>query len=673
LQKLLQRIETVPVWGLALVIGLIAFFQYSNSFNNDYALDDTIVIVENAKVRDGLVNLSEYFVKSNSQLLEDQYGYRPITLISLALDAELLGPGPYNGHLMNAFYYALLCMVIFFTLKKIFPRARLLFLFVVVLLFAVHPLHVEAIANVKSRDEILAMLFGLLSVRFFIEWLRDNKIYGIPLSILALGLGFLSKESAVIFLAILPLSALVQLDLPVKKRILRTSLILGACLGIVVGVVALTQASTVDNLALTEGAGIKMEDKIMGNAIFQQHQEHERIATGTGILLRYIKNFLVPYPLVYYSGYNQIPLTGFGDPLVIASLLLHLLLAFLSVWFFKKHPLVTFGIWFYFISISPYTHFLRPLSDAMADRFMFVPSLGLCLLLVYGLLRLAKIDWQKDAQTSKPDGKKKKGKVAIAPGAWTPFGIGMVALVLVFAGLTFNRNKAWKDNLTLFSTDIPHLEDCARCHFHYAEAMSITYVNSTEKARLKPEIIRHFRRAIEITPEAYNSYISLGRFFYAEGMYEEGHAVLKDAIAYFPEEGRPYFHLGYGLMAQLREAEAIPYFEKTVELAPNREEAYFYYAWSHYNVANYEKGISLMELALAKFPENSATYHNALTDMCVGIGQLDKGFGYLNDALTKEPNNPNIYKKFISTYQQIGDTASAEAYIQQALNRGIPL
>lgn len=669
MENLLLRIERIPVWGLAIIIGLIAFFQYSNAFDNDYALDDTIVILENSKVRDGLVGFSEYFVKSNSQLLEDQYGYRPVTLISLALDVELLGKGPYNGHLMNALYYALLCMVILFTLKKLFPKARWLFLFGVVLLFAVHPLHVEAVANVKSRDEILAMLFGMLSVGFFLDWLRGGKTYAIPLSIIALGLGFLSKESAVIFLAVIPLAALVQLDIPLKKRILHSSLVLGACIGIVVGVVLLTKTSTIDNSALTEGVGIKMEDKVMGNAIFQQHQEHERIATGTGILLRYLKNFLVPYPLVYYAGYNQIPLTSFADPLVIASLLVHLLMAFLAFWYFKKHPIVTFGVLFYFISISPYTHFLRPLSDAMADRFMFVPSLGLCLLVVYGVMRLAKINWETPPATAK----NKKGVSPPSPGAWIPFGAGMIALVLVFAGLTFNRNQAWKDNLTLFSTDIPHLEDCARCHFHYAEALAITYANSPQKASLKPEIIQHFKRAIEITPEAYNSYISLGRFYYAEQQYAEGNALLKDAIAYYPDEARPYFHLGYGLMAQLKEKEAIPYFEKTVELAPNREEAYFYYAWSHYNIANYEKGISLMEVALAKFPTNSATYHNALTDMCVGIGQLDKGFGYLNDALTIDPNNPDIYKKFISTYQAIGDTVTAMGYLTKARERGIML
>lgn len=154
-------------------------------------------------------------------------------------------------------------------------------------------------------------------------------------------------------------------------------------------------------------------------------------------------------------------------------------------------------------------------------------------------------------------------------------------------------------------------------------------------------------------------------------MYEEGNEILKSAIQEYPEEARPYFHLAHGLMAQRREKESIPYFEKTIELAPNREEPYFYYAWAHYNTGAYEKGIQIMEEGLAKFPENSATYHNALSDMCLGIGQLDKGFGYMKDALEIDPANAAIYQKFIQAYTEIGDSTNAAYYYNLAVSRGV--
>ena len=658
----------MPSWGLALVIGLLAFLLYSNTFQNDYALDDTIVIVENSKVKDGLAPIGDYFVKSQSQMLEDQYGYRPITLLSLALDVELLGPKSFGGHVMNAIYYALLCIILFFTLKKVFPKARVFFLFCVTLLYLVHPLHVEAVANIKSRDEMLALSFGLLAIFFFLHWIRNRAIWAIPASLAALTLGFLSKESAVTFLAVIPLAVLVQTDLAWKKRLINAGIIIVGSATIALSVASLTQSSTVDRSDLTEGTGIKMEDKIMGNAIFQQHKDHERIATGTGIMLRYVKSFLIPYPLVYYTGYNHIPLTSFSDPLVIGSLIFHLLLIFLGLFYFRKHPVMTFAIGYYFITISPYTHFLRPLSDAMADRFMLSPSIGLAILVVYGLMLLTKIPWQITPETT---GKKKSGKKAALPKMLPAFTGGIAVLALLFAFLTFQRNKAWENNLVLFTTDIPHLDECARCHFHYAEALAITYPTSPRQAQILPEIIDHYRRAIEITPEAYNSYVSLGRFLHSLQRYEEGDEVMREAIAQYPEEARPYFHLAHSLMAQRREKESIPHFEKTIELAPNREEPYFYYAWAHYNIGNYEKGIEIMEDGLAKFPGNSPTYHGALSDMCLGIGQLDKGFAYMKDALEVEPNNVAIYQKFIKAYTEIGDTANAQYYYQQAVSRGL--
>lgn len=676
MEKILNRIDRIPNLGLALIIGILAFIQYSNTFKNDYALDDTIVILENSKVKDGLVSLDQYFVKAKSQMLEDQYGYRPITLMTLAIDIELFGPGAFGGHIMNALYYAFLCILLFFTLRKLFPKARNFFLFWVVLLFIVHPLHVEAVANIKSRDEILALFFGLLSLNLFLTWLRQGAIWALPTSIIALGLGYLSKESAVTFLAILPLAALVQLDLSRKQRLIHTSIVLAACLGTVVALTALNQSSTVDNTELTEGVGIKMEDKIMGNAIFQQHKDHERIATGTGIMLRYVKQFLVPYPLVYYTGYNHIPLTSFGDPLVIGSVIFHLLLLFLAIWFFRKHPVITFGIFYYFITISPYTHFLRPLSDAMADRFMLSPSLGLSLILVYGAMLLVKIPWEKQtASNTAPSGKKKskKAKVSSTSPYLPLFLLVMGGMVLAFSVLSFIRNKAWEDNMVLFSTDIVNLDDCARCHFHYAEALAITYGNSTpqRQAQMRSEIITHYRKAIEITPLAYNSYVSLGRFYYSMQMYKEGNEILKSAIQEYPEEARPYFHLAHGLMAQQREKESIPYFEKTIELAPKREEPYFYYAWANYNIGDYEKGIRIMEDGLAKFPQNSPTYHDALSDMCLGIGQLEKGFGYMRDALEFNPANVAIYQKFIQAYTEIGDSTNAAYYYNLAVSRGL--
>lgn len=668
MEKIIQRIESLPNWGHLLLIGGLAFLLYSNTLSHGYALDDTIVIVENSKVKDGFVDLGLYFQKARSQMLEDQYGYRPIALMSFALDIELFGKGAYGGHLMNTLYFALLCMLLFSVLKKLFPKARLLFPLLVTLLFVVHPIHVEAVANVKSRDEILSLGFCLLSMQLFLMWLNQEKrLWLLPLSFLAFGLAFLSKESAVTFLAIVPLAVLLRPAPSLTHRLSRAALFPLVAGLVFVGISLMGQRSTVDNTQLTEGVGIYMEHKLMGNAIFQQHQDHERVATGIGIMLRYWQQFAVPYPLVYYTGYNHIPLTNFSDPLVIFSLIFHLGLLALAIWSWRKHRTMAFAIGWFFATISIYTHIVRPLSDAMADRFLFTPSIGMVILLVYGLMVLLKVDWQEKPQPEA--GKKKKAKAAPAKGN-AVFGLGMLGLLVVFSGLTLNRNKAWENNLTLFETDIPNLEDCARCHFHYAEALTQIYPNSPRQAQLQKDIIHHFSRAIEITPEAYNSYVSLGRAYYIFGMPKSGNALLRDAVAKYTDQARPWFELGFGLFNQQKWDEAVPVLERAVELAPNREDNYFYLGLSKFNSGQSQEGIQIMKEAQAKHPEQ-LMFYESLSDMHFTIQESVTGMNWLLQALEVSPNNPGIYQKIIQRSLEFGDTTFALQYQNDARQKGI--
>ena len=146
----------------------------------------------------------------------------------------------------------------------------------------------------------------------------------------------------------------------------------------------------------------------------------------------------------------------------------------------------------------------------------------------------------------KVDRKKKATEKPLQP----LLALGMAGLLITFSALTYSRNQAWKDNLTLFSTDIVHLEDCARCHFHYAQALGTTYDQSPNKQELQREIILHFRRAIEITDRAYNSYIVLGKMYYSLGMTVQGNQIFEDAVKYYPDQARPWFELGLGKYQQ---------------------------------------------------------------------------------------------------------------------------
>ena len=196
-------------WTFGLIIFLLAFIQYSNTLGHDFAWDDKIVIQENDRVQQGFSGIPELFLKYNSDLRKDQYGYRPITLTSFAIDYAISAGEPGFFHFMNILYFGLLCLVLFILLNRIFKQYSPVLPFLITVLFTVHPIHVEVVANIKSRDEILALLFCLLSLLQFLNYLERKQWKSIALTILYFGLAFLSKENAITFIPIYIISALI--------------------------------------------------------------------------------------------------------------------------------------------------------------------------------------------------------------------------------------------------------------------------------------------------------------------------------------------------------------------------------------------------------------------------------------------------------------------------------
>lgn len=658
---LLNRISNIRLVYMAGFVVALCWLQYGNTLGHGYALDDAIVIQSNASVQKGLAGIPEVFVQTETEALSDQYGYRPLTLASFALDIEIFGQNPFGGHLMNLFYFSLLCVVLLVTLIRLFPETGRGFAFLVTILFVVHPLHVEAVANIKSRDEVLVLLFAMVALQFTVRMFRNGQVwYGLA-ALVMLGFSYLCKESAMTFIAVLPLCILLERKNKWKRKIyFAVPLLIGAAL-IVAGLAwanqRTKQTAAADPVAKT---GLYHESSLMGNAILQPHNTLDRYATGTAIMGRYLKDFMIPFPLVYYHGYNYVPLTNWADIWVWLSLLLHLGLLYAAYRCYRKAPWLSFGVLFYIVTASPYTHFLRPLSDAMADRFMFTPSLGLIIVLVSGLALLMKIpaDFFQDIEPRNMGRQQNRISIRIL---FVP-----VVALLVLAGFTrtLMRNTVWKDNLTLFSNDIRYLEEsCARCNFHYADALSRSRQNQPPSSAIDQEIIHHLRKAIEICPQAYNSYIALGNAHYQAKDFRAGIKVFESAMAIFPDAARPWFFLGKGYMMQNNPAEALPYLEKAKDMAPDREEHHFLRGWAWYQTGNQLKGIEIMRQAQFRWPA-TLEYFNALSEMYWGIGEPAASLQALTDLIAKAPDYRDAYTRLIDRHQKLGNQKQADHYRQ---------
>lgn len=645
-----------------LLIFIIAFIQFSNTLQHQFAWDDKIVIEENPRVQKGVSAIPDLFVKYNSKYRNDKYGYRPIVLTSFATEISIGGKkNPAIHHFMNVVYYALLCLLIFYFLRLLFHLYDPLFAFLCALLFIVHPLHTEVVANIKSRDEIFSMLFSTGALLFFLRYLDTRKWWYIPFIIILYMLAFLSKENSILVLGLFPVIGWMRNGLNLKKD--WAYLVILPVLGIISYFIQKASASSTAGVELTEGLGVYEENNILGNSLLYVYGFWNKLANALHILLKYLKLFVIPYPLVFFYGYNMVPVVTWSSPLVWLSLLIHIGLFSAGIYKRKDRPEILFGFLFYIITILLYTHIFRPLNDTMADRFLFTPSLGLVLCFTGILGWVFKTNWKKGKTVLNFSGFAKKN---------VPVTVIILAASVIFSGLTFSRNKVWKNDDTLVRSDIKNLENCSRAHFYYATQLhKQILMNPTRQAALEPEMLLHYRRSIEISDSAYYAYMELGTYYCNLYRYDEGIAIFEKAVKIFPNAADPAFFLGQAYTHKEEYAKAIPYLEKSLKLSPKQWGSYFFLSICYGKVGRSEEGLAMAYDGLAKFPGNGKEFYDALGHIYYDMGDMDKSTEATLKMLDNGAPPRDVYGRIVGRYMAKGDKENAGKWMEEGKKYGV--
>jgi len=205
----------------SLFIALFSFGLYTNSLWFDFNLDDGLMITENKFTKQGIGGIKEiltndafvgFFGKQKNLVAGGRY--RPLSQVMFAIEYQIFGANPFPGHLINITMYAFLCWFLFLILRKLFKVDNKIpwyksMPFIITVLFASHPLHTEVVANIKGRDEIMSLLGSLTALYYMMRYLESKKILHLLIALLFLFLGLLSKENAITFVAIIPLTLFV--------------------------------------------------------------------------------------------------------------------------------------------------------------------------------------------------------------------------------------------------------------------------------------------------------------------------------------------------------------------------------------------------------------------------------------------------------------------------------
>jgi protein O-mannosyl-transferase len=476
-------------WLPALVLLVLPLILYVGALRLGYVLDDKLVLSENQFVQKGSRGIRDIFTHDSftgylgtQQNLVAGARYRPLSLATFAIEHQLFGVSPGMSHFMNVFLYGLTALLIFKLLSGLVPdrpeRAWYLRLpFVTALLFALHPLHTEAVANIKGRDEILALLLALAAASYCLRGIVEGKTSRTWVAAALFLLAIFAKENAIMFLFVIPLMLLAFTESGFKKVAMQMVPFVAAT-----GLYLIIRYSVIGFLL----GGDQEITNLMNNP-FLQATGSQRSATVSLTMAWYLKLLVVPHPLTHDYYPYHVPLVSWADWRAIVGLVTNVGLIALAVLAWKKAKLVSFAIGYYLLTLSVVANIFFQVGTFMNERFLYMPSLAFCMVLAWLLC-------EKLPQWFTP-----KPQLARTV-ALTVLGV----LGAGYALRTFTRVPDWASTYTLNAASVKVSSESAYSNAYYAFALyekSDQAVDPLRRKELLDEALPYANKALEIYPE----------------------------------------------------------------------------------------------------------------------------------------------------------------------------
>lgn len=476
-----------------LFIFAFCFLLYGNTIKNNFSLDDEYVSRNHEQIKKGFGGIPEIFTTyytsgSNTTHL---YGYRPITKLTYAIEYAFFGENPHVSHFFNIIIYAFIGILLFALLKKWLQNYNIVLPLLTTFLFLSHPIHTEVVASIKNRDVLLSFLGTLLMFVYVLKYLETNRIFDLLWAICYAVLAYLSKPETQPSIFIIPVIVYFFTNLSVKKSIWVALLILG--IGLLIYFI------TVWNLPSVNRPASNME--YHDNPLFFIRDWKFVLGLAFNSLFMYLCMLTIHYPLLYFYGYNTIPLESIFSFMPMLSLLIYVGMAVFSFFNFKNKNVASFGIIWLLLYVSIIANILTPAAGIVAERFIFAGSLGFCILFAYVLLKVSKVNFRSTS-------KRVSGNSTLV--------IFSGIVFLWFTGQVISRNNDWKDQLTLFRHDIKHLDNSVKAHEMLGAALmkeSGFALTDPSQAGVVAEAIEHYKRTIEIYPDFAMGHNNLGTFY----------------------------------------------------------------------------------------------------------------------------------------------------------------
>lgn len=673
--KDLKKQEKFPInHKVGIILGLIAFLLYSNTINFGYVLDDSAAIVENQFVKKGIAGIPDLLKSDFWHFSNLQLGYyRPLSLITFAIEQQFFNGNPHISHVVNVLIYAFSAYLLFILLSSTFKTKNFLFPLIISLFFIAHPVHTEVVANIKSRDELLSFLNILLMLWFSLQYVDSKKMIHLFTSLLFFYLALLSKETALVAILFLPAIIYFRGNYSIIEVIKKT-----------VPYFIIIAVFLIQKKLLLENAGGMTPDDLVN---YPYRESDVRIPTTFLLFAFSLKLLLFPHPLRYDYSFNQIPAVGISNPFAIAGIVLFMAGTVAIIKYYKSKSPIILGLVILYISMAPLMAFTILRGGIFAERFLFFPTLGFSIAIVSALSAIF-----KPAFTEKITSLKK----FIVPNI--VFFLFALSVSILYSIKTFSRNFAWKDEITLFSTDIKSGENCTQNLRHYGTEilkLAVKEKDPLKKKEYADKAIGIFKRAVQIHPKFSECYNQIGT------IYQEVFLIPDSAIYYYnksieasPGLVFPYYNLGTIYQITGNNAAASYYYNEAIKRNPtylnainakkNLEKAtgldvqvnpltttmdsvsqvkngqYYYNLGNFYaSRGDYVKAAETFQQSINLDAGIEDSYINLAN--CYGVlKEYEKSINVSEQLLQRNPNNIKALENLAVTYRSAGNNAKAE-------------
>jgi tetratricopeptide (TPR) repeat protein len=586
-----RRLRDPPVAAAAALTFLVAAALYLGTLEHGFVWDDLSILMANDSLADwsklGSNLAPGFFHEPSGGELRDYW--RPVVVLSHMVDRALFAEAAWGPHLVNALLHAATA-VLALLLCQVWTRSGRWAL-AVGLLFAVHPVHVEAVAWVSGRSDLLMGLFVALALWADSLHGRTRRVHWQILALASYALALLAKEAAIVLPALVAARVLLAPDAwgAIGRSIKNT-------------IVAVAPFLAVTLLLLWVRFGLLGAALPAGAA--PSVGRWSRVWTWWGALWLYLELLVWPAKLTIL---HQVDVVRDAlEPRLWAGLLACLGLLTIGWRLRRRAPAAAFGVAILLIGLAPLSNFLVPVSRQagadfpLAERFLYVPSLGFCILAAWVLTlwlpgQVGRLVPRVAAPTGRP------------AAAWPERTALAVTLgvVLVMGARSASRIGAWASDLTLFEAAVRESPASYLAHLNHASAQAEAAEFEADPNRRRERLEtarRHYQEAAAIAPDDFHVHYDLGNLLLATGLADDAESSYRRALELNPALRQARINLGT-LLARRGDLEgALAQFEAADRQFPDFTAAKVNRAHILQMLGRPDEAIPLYEQALALQP-----------------------------------------------------------------------